>query len=193
MQARPGSLDTRTRVQRGLKRENQIAEALRDQAGLQIVDATPDEDKERKVDRWIESPEGRIAVQIKYREVGTDLLFEVYDKFNGWDDPNNKLGRDMFGDAEQYAVLLSDRKTVIMVPTATAKALIEKMIAEAKKGWTEISHTKTLNYRHNGILCQLKAQSDPADGRSKMVAYIPPVYFWAESQAKVYSVNMPTE
>ena len=191
MQARPGSLDPRTRVRIGQAREKQIAEALRDQAGLPITDATADEDKDRKVDRWLDYPSGRVALQIKYREVGQDLLFEVYDKWFGWDDVNNKLGRDMQGDAEQYAVLLSDRTTVVMVPTAIAKEIIGKMIEQAKQGWTEEGYSKTLDYRPNGIKCQLKAQSDPRDGRQKMVAYIPALYFVALQQAQVYSVALP--
>jgi hypothetical protein len=168
---------------------------LRDQVGLPILDASEFEDKERKVDRWIAYPTGKVALQIKYREVGEDLLFEVYDKWFDWDHPNNKLGRDMYGDAKEYAVLLTDRKTVVMVPTKLAKDTVQKMTAEARKngftvkGWT----SQTLRYFAHGLKLELKVQKDPADGRQKMVAYIPASYFVAEAQAKVYEVALPKQ
>jgi len=193
--ARPGSLDTRTRVRNGRERERQIATALRDQVGLPIQDATEFEDKERKVDRWIAYPTGKVALQIKYREVGEDLLFEVYDKWFGWHDPHNKLGRDMYGDAKEYAVLLADRKTVVMVPTKLAKDTVQKMVDQAfDHGFTVQGYnSSTLRYFAHGLKLELKVQKDPGDGRQKMVAYIPASYFVAEAQAKVYEVALPNQ
>lgn len=190
---RPGSGEREARVRHGKERERQIANALRDQIGLPIKDASDFDDMERKVDRWIAYPNGRIALQIKYREVGEDLLFEVYDRFFGWDDRRNKLGRDMFGDAKEYAVLLPDRKTVVMVPTQLAKDTIAKMIQTARKeGFSARSSvSETLHYFVHGLRLELKVQRDPADGRQKMVAYIPASYFIAEEQAKVYQVALP--
>lgn len=193
MVPRAGSLEARTRVKFGLEREQQIATALKQQYAVPIIEATQQEDKEQKIDRWIDSPHGRIALQIKYREVGEDMLFEVYDKWFGWNDERNKLGRDMQGDAEQYAVLLSDRKTVVMVPTALAKETVINLVEQAKKGWTaeSVQGTKTLKTRFNGIKMELKVQHDPNDARIKMIAYIPALYFVARAQAKVYNVNLP--
>lgn len=193
--ARPGSLDSYTRVRHGRERERQIATALRDQVGLPIQDASEFEDKERKVDRWIAYPTGRVALQIKYREVGEDLLFEVYDKWFDWDHPHNKLGRDMYGDAKEYAVLLSNRKTVVMVPTKLAKDTVAKMVEEARtSGFTVKGYnSSTLRYFAHGLKLELKVQHDPGDGRQKMVAYIPASYFIAEAQAKVYEVALPSQ
>lgn len=188
-------LDPRIRVAHGLERERQIAEALRKQAGLPIVDSTGYEDKDRKVDRWINYPDGRIALQIKYRETGEDLLFEVFDRFNGWDATGNKVGRDMVGDAAEYAVLMQDRSTIVMVPTELAKKVVNTMVDAARThGWTVMGpFGGTFKYFANGVKLELKVQRDPGDGRSKMVAYIPAQYFIAESQAKVYEVRLPKE
>lgn len=193
---RPGANpNARQRVKHGRVRENQIAEALRVQHHLPIKDATEHEDKMRKVDRWIHYPDQPpVALQIKFRETGSDLLFEVYDKFFGWNDPKNKLGRDMFGDAKEYGVLLDDRKTVVMAPTKDAKAIITEMLEYVQQyGWTRDGYTKTLEYKVGRYRLNLKMQRDPADDRVKMVAYIPAGYFIDMAQAKSYQVALPQE
>lgn len=186
-------LENSVRVRHGLNRERQIAEALKLQAGLPIEDATDAEDRERKVDRWIAYKGNRVALQIKYRETGEDLLFEVYDKFFGWSDPRNKIGRDMLGDATEYAVLLQDRKTIVMVPVAVAKSAINIMIEGAQRQWT-VQGTNggaTFRYFANGAKLELKVQRDPRDGRPKMVAYIPAQYFASVAQTHTYKVALP--
>lgn len=185
-----GSQDVNIRLKRGLERERQVADALRIQIGLPIEDASKFQDHERKVDRWIAYPgQKRVALQIKYREVGKDLLFEVFDKWFAWDDQRNKLGRDMFGDAKEYAVLLSDQKTVVMVPTLLAKNVINEMVSLARVNGFTIGNN--FHYFVHGVKLVLKVQKDPADQRQKMVAYIPPDYFVAEQQANVYQVVLP--
>ena len=147
MNYKAGSLDDATRVRYGRTREAQIAYALREQVGLPILAATEYEDKHCKVDRWIAYPNKRVALQIKYREVGEDLLFEVYDTWYDFSHPQNQLGRDMFGDAEQYAVLLSDRETVVIVPTRRAKELLVDMVERAEHcGFNYVTEfSRTLN------------------------------------------------
>lgn len=188
-------LDPRTRVRHGLERERQIAEALKNQTPLMIEDASQFEDKERKIDRWLIRGNQRIALQIKYRETGKDLLFEVYDKWFGWDDQNNKVGRDMIGDAKEYAVLLQDKVTVVIVPTQKAKKLCREMESGARFMGFTTTHDggATLEYIANGCRLNLKVQRDPGDGRQKMVAYIPAEYFLSEKQAEVYRVRLPKE
>ena len=187
-------LDSATRVKQGLNRERQIADALKYQAGLPIEDATGFEDRERKIDRWIAYPGNRVALQIKYRETGADLLFEIYDKFYGWNDPKNKIGRDMIGDATEYAVLLQDRKTVVMVPVAIAKRAIAIMLEGAQQRWTvEHPYGATFRYFAQGVKLELKVQPDPRDGRPKMVAYIPSQYFAVAAQVQTYMVALPNQ
>lgn len=206
--------DPAKRVALGKVREAQIADALRDQHHLDIRNATETQDKFRKIDRWIFQNGKRIPLQIKFRTKGDDLLFEVYDTFRGWEYPDgitltrwengktilqNKIGRDMQGDAQLYAVLLSDGKTIKVVDTSIAKAYIWSMVQHAEEnGWTREGYTKTLivdavpartknkempNYRP----AELKLQHDPGDGRPKMVAYVPPLMF----DGPVYTVSLP--
>lgn len=197
--------DPTKRVALGKIRESQIADALRNQAGLDIRDATEAQDKYRKIDRWIFQGNQRVPLQIKFRTKGDDLLFEVYDTFRGWEYPDgltteafnlqtrqrqlqNKIGRDMQGDATLYAVLLSDGRTIRMVNTDDAKKFIWQMVDTAEtKGWTTDSYTKTLRLPVAGKQAELKLQHDPGDGRPKMVAYLPPQMFGGA----VYTVQLP--
>lgn len=102
----------------------------------------------------------------------------------------------MFGDATEYAVLMQDRKTVVMVPTQLAKDTVAKLCDEARaNGFTFYGQNGGATLRHyaHGCKLELKVQRDPADGRQKMVAYIPADYFVAEAQAKVYEVALPNK
>lgn len=156
--------DPAKRVALGKLRERQIANALRDQANLDIRDATESQDKYRKIDRWIYpnknfNGSNPIPLQIKFRTKGNDLLFEVYDTFLDWNLPDNafgkpgtfnKIGRDMQGDAKMYAVLLANKdwqgkNVIVMVNTDIAKQFIWNMVDIAQnKGWTREGYTKTL-------------------------------------------------
>lgn len=187
-------LESRERVRHGKTREKQIADALKEQAGLNLQDASDSEDKEQKIDRWLISNGKKTAVQIKYRETGDDLLVEVFDKWNGWDNQNNKIGRDMIGDARLYAVLRMDKKTVVLVKTNTLKHIVNDMLQAAKTiGWTVDNgdKNKSLQYSRAGGRCELRVQRDPRDGRAKMVAYIPANVLTFEGQAEVYRINLP--
>lgn len=190
----PGTLETRQRVRNGRRREGQIADALKTQHGLNLVEPSDHEDKIRKVDRWLVEGNTRTAVQIKYRESGDDLLVEVWDKWFGWDDPRNKLGRDVQGDSKLYAVLRVDQKTVVLTSADVLKKIVQEMVDAAKAfGWT-VDHgpsSKTLRYNKAGGRAELKVQTDPYDGRTKMVAYIPANVLIFENQAKTYKVRLP--
>jgi hypothetical protein len=185
-------LDRPIRLGHGIKRESQIADALIE-IGLNLLPASKIDDHEKKIDRWLMYPDGQqVGLQIKYRETGKDLLFEVHDRFFDWGDPNNKIGRDMIGQAEQYLVLLSDQKTAVMIPTEFAKTAIHVLEAGAKVRWT-IKSEKSWNFWHhcNGCRLELKVQFDPCDHRRKMVAYIPPEYFIREDKAKIFNLTLP--
>lgn len=186
-------LEAHVRMKHGKEREGQIANALKQQVGLNIIEASDDDDKARKVDRWLDRNGKQIALQIKYRETGEDLLFEVYDRWFDWDDHRNKVGRDMLGDAQLYAVLKTDKQTVVMVPTDYAKTIIREMIEIVQQhGWTVENHiSKTFRFFQHGHKIELKAQKDPRDGRQKMVAYIPAAVFESEAQLETYKARLP--
>lgn len=69
------SLDDRVRI--GKTVESQILEQIV-AAGMNCVPATKTEDIHHKVDAWWKpDPHTKKGIQIKYRETGDDILFEV--------------------------------------------------------------------------------------------------------------------
>lgn len=191
---RHGADQSQRFINEGRRREGQIADALKAQHGLNLVEPTDSEDRYRKIDRWLVEGDKRTAVQIKYRESGDDLLVEVFDRWHGWDHPRNKTGRDVVGDSKLYAVLRLDRTTVVITSAAILKGIVQEMVKAAQTtGWTvdRGTHSKVLRYFKAGGCCELKVQADPNDGRPKMVAYIPANVLIFEQQAEVYKVKLP--
>jgi len=168
---------TRERVEAGKKVEQAIIAKL-NQIGMNISQPTSSEDLIGKVDAWYTNKAGlKVGIQIKYRESGNDLLFEVFDTFYEFKSPNNKLGRDMIGRAKEYAVLIDNK--IIIVEKQKAIDVINEMLDEARcNGWSQSTgRTKTLFFESNNCELQMKLQDDPADGRKKIVAYIPKDFF----------------
>ncbi len=161
--------DIRTRIKTGREQESLIIQSLR-KAGFNLTPASDHDDMIRKIDCWL----GQTPVQVKYRENGTSILFEVYDTFEDWDSPRNKIGRDMKGVSEIYAVRIGNR--IFVAKTQEIKGIINLMLTVVKQyGWTEVcGMTKTFKFRKNNLEIFLKIQRDPSDGRTKMVAYLPP-------------------
>jgi hypothetical protein len=193
MQIQTRYQDLRTRVNHGKSRERQIAMALRQQAGLVLKEATEDQDKTDKIDRWLVHGGREYALQIKYRETGDDVLFEVFYRWEDWNSPANKPGRDMQGSAELYACLKSDQSTVVIFKIDAAKDIIRQAVDLAQNhGWThETAFSKSFRWNIHGHRVEIKVQKDPSDGRTKMMAYIPSGLFEAAEQAAVYRVSMP--
>ena len=66
------------RVRHGKKIEEKIKEALRTIGKLTIEDPNNNEDLYCKIDAWLVGVNGRVPIQIKYRESDEDILFEIY-------------------------------------------------------------------------------------------------------------------
>jgi len=188
-----GSLEKSDRVRLGRLREGQVAKALTEQCNLCFEDSSHDEDCTNKIDRWLVRDGKRYGVQIKVRESGKDLLFELVDRFYGLDDPRNKAGRDLVqGSAEIYAVLV-DKDTVVMIPTEIAKKIIDEALADVRQhGWTsENISGKMYRWNVHGEKIELKVQKDPRDHRDKLMAFIPVGVFEHQQQLETYKVHLP--
>lgn len=152
--------DINQRVEYGKSIERQIFDSLVG-CGLKLREPSTDEDKYDKIDGWWETPSGEKPIQIKYRDTGDDILFEVMKDYR-----RNIPGRDMIGKAEFYAVL-GRGGSIVMVSVAEAKALIRDMVDEAENGGFD----QRGNFRRGGAM--LRVRPDPRSRQDKLMAYIP--------------------
>jgi hypothetical protein len=153
------------RVAQGKGVEDQIYQHL-SQNGMRLFKPKPEEDMHSKIDAWWSQPDGAAkGIQIKYRDTGDDVLFEV------WKDYKNRIpGRDMVSKAEYYAV--KDRAGQIrLFKTAEAKMIVNMMMKRVEQvGWSERNDFKMVV---PGGFGYLMLRQDPASGVEKVVAYIP--------------------
>lgn len=100
----PGSMNTQdyqSRVFQGRGMEAQVYNRLV-QAGLDVRPASREEDMHDKIDLWIRVRGQEYPAQIKQRQVGDDIIFEVYkDAYDPSQPPN---GRDITSKAKLYVV-----------------------------------------------------------------------------------------
>lgn len=148
------------RVQYGKSIEKQIFDSLV-KCGLKLRSPSRQEDMYDKIDGWWETPNGTKPIQIKYRDTGDDILFEVMKDYR-----LGILGRDMISKAEFYAVLTRAGK-IVLVSVSEAKQLIEKMRSQAEyEGFNNRG-----DYRMGAAILRLRP--DPRTDQEKLMAYIP--------------------
>ncbi len=138
------------RVKEGKKMELRIIDSMK-AAGFMVAPATEQEDKYQKIDGWLDGQ----SLQIKYRETGDDILFEVYKDWT-----KGIEGRDLCGKADLYACINRSGQGVI-VKTAQIKDLIKAALPIVKdKGC----------YKAGGL--DIKLRPDAYHGQLKCVAFI---------------------
>ena len=153
--------DREQRVDYGKSIEKKIFDSLV-KCGLRLEPVTSSEDKYSKIDAYWVTPNGKKAVQIKYRDTGDDIGFEVMLDYYG-----GVVGCDMKGRAEFYAVLNRAGNTIVMVRVAEAKAIINQMVQDAENGGFDDRGTY-----HKGRAV-LMIRPDPRTGIKKLMAYLP--------------------
>ena len=148
------------RVQYGKSIEQQIFQSLI-KCGLKLREPSSKEDMYDKIDGWWTTPQGEVPIQIKYRDTGDDILFEVMKDYE-----KEVPGRDMIGRAVYYAVL-NRTNTIVMVAVAEAKMLIKKA--------RDLADVQGFDNRGNFVWgnVTLRLRPDAATGQTKMMAYIP--------------------
>lgn len=152
------------RITRGREKESAIISALKN-FGADIVPATSrSEDVHDKIDAWWKSKKSDsvYSVQIKFRESGDDIIFEIIRDID-----RNVPGRDMKGDVDLYLVV--DRRNILRV--FQAKELKRK----AADLYRIFQTTKKDHVVGNGW--EYRVQYDRRDGNKKLVAYFEPKVF----------------
>lgn len=146
-----------TRIQYGKSIEKQIFDSLV-ACGMKLRPATGRQDMYEKIDGWWNND----PIQIKYRDTGDDILFEVMKDYD-----QGIPGRDMVGRAKFYAVL-NRAGNILVVSVDEAKRMIQQIVGEAEQdGYDERG-----NYSYGPVT--LRIRPDPQSGQRKLMAYIRP-------------------
>lgn len=155
------------RIQAGKKVELNILNALR-QKGIKIDPPTSHEDMVDKIDGWwIGKSDSRHPVQVKFRQSGDDILFELVK------DLDRKIkGRDIISKSTLY--LISNRSgTTRLFHAKPIKNKSEELVKMIDSDL--IKNPNKTEWSGNGW--QVKIQYDRADGHRKLVAYYSPNMF----------------
>lgn len=159
-EARPSMAgqDFRTRVTQGKQMEAVIIKKLQEK-GLKVRNASRREDMHDKIDLWVSIQNTWRPVQIKQREAGDDIIFEVYkDAYDETAPPN---GRDYLGKAEFY-VAVDTRGQGFVVSTAALKKAADAYLHQFGIQPGE----------YEGAI--FKTTYDRSSGQPKLMAFFPP-------------------
>ena len=119
--------DYNQRVQQGKRIEGKIINALK-QMGYRIDSASAYEDMNEKIDGWwIDKKDNRYPFQIKYRETGDDIIFEIIQ-----DVAKQNMGRDMKSKAVLYIVADTFGRTRMFL-TKPIKEKAEEVLEKIKR------------------------------------------------------------
>jgi hypothetical protein len=159
--------DYETRVEAGRRVENNIINELK-KRGIRIDPPTNSEDVKDKIDGWWIGKNGkRYSVQIKFRETGNDILFEILKDID-----RRIIGRDMGGTAVLYLVSNKFGFTRLYhtkVIKDKAEDILRTVIKDLEKNPTSTEW--------EGLNWQAKVQYDINTHRRKLVSYIDPRAF----------------
>lgn len=159
--------DYTQRIQSGKHLERRILDALRNK-GYRIDSPTAHEDQFDKIDGWwVGTKGGRYPVQVKVRESGDDIIFEIVADFS-----RNIKGRDLVSKASIY--LVSDTHgTTRMYQTDQIKKEAEQILAMVTKS----IQRHEPNRRWEGSGWEAKLTVDRATHALKLMAFFDPNKF----------------
>ena len=151
-------MDYATRVQRGKKMEAEIYRKL-ESIGVKVEPTTREADIKQGIDFYVTYGENRWSAQAKQREVGDDIIFEVYKFWEGPRTPPN--GRDFRGQAQVY-IAVDTKGNGFLVPTSKLKTVA--------KEYVDKFGMESGNYQG----AQFKVTQDRRSGDTKLMAFFPP-------------------
>ena len=158
-------LDYQARVTAGKAVEKEILDVLR-KAGLVIEEPTAEEDMQDKIDGWIVRNGVRVAIQVKYREGGDDVIFELVKDID-----RGIIGRDMESKAQIY-IVMDTTDTIRMFDVAEIKKMAE-LIKPGVLGELARDPSKK-NWGNRDAACNVKITVDGRHGQRKLMAFFNP-------------------
>lgn len=159
-----------TRVAHGRKVEQTIKDHLCSN-GYVITDSTLDEDMYDKIDGYITIDHVVQPLQIKYRETGNDIVFEV-SFINKNDETLQWNGRDMCGKSTIYACLSQNGDQIWLCDTNHIKYHARTMGSRLYDGY-RLHGARSLSTKQG----EIKITIDHASKRTKMIFFAKPTRF----------------
>jgi hypothetical protein len=155
------------RIAAGKVKEKMIVDQLR-KYGVKIDDPTQQEDMYDKIDGWMYDSKGvKNSVQIKFRESGDDIIFEMVKDLD-----KNIPGRDMISKAQLYLVV--DRTGAgKLINTDSVKKKAQELLKVVESD-LEKNPNKT---RWSNVGWEVKITQDRAHGQNKLMGYFNPKMF----------------
>lgn len=164
-----GIEDYNTRITLGKSRELEIIDFLTSK-GMKIELPTAHQDMTEKIDGFfLPKAGGRISFQLKQRESGDDIIFELV---KDWD--RDIEGRDMKSHADLYVVVDRTGKLNI-ISTKEIKAKAKELLAMADANPND----------QQGDNWQLKFVKDLAHGQVKLMCFFKTSMFKAIASYKI--------
>ena len=165
--------DYNTRIAMGKSQELYIIEFLRSK-GYKIDEPTANQDIKDKIDGFIlPKAGGRISFQLKFRETGDDIPFEL---IKDWD--RNIEGRDLISKAQLYIVVNRQGK-VIILKTDDIKNKAKELLAMADANPND----------QQGTGYELKFRADAAHGQVKLMCFLNPALFKIVASHQIPNYN----
>lgn len=151
------------RVALGKAVETKILDVLRRQ-GIKITEPAASEDMHDKIDGWMEWHSKMVPVQVKFRESGDDVLFEIVKDLD-----QGIMGRDMECKALFY--LVKNRDDLIRMFSVTelkekSKAIYDFVLSDMKK------HPEKESWGGSNVTAKIVI--DKAHRNRKLIAYFNP-------------------
>ncbi len=153
-------LDHATRIQMGRKMEAEVAKKLED-LGIKVVHSGREDDMFKGIDFWVTLGDKRLSAQVKQREVGDDIIFEVWKDYDGSSQPN---GRDYNGKAQLYIAVDTKGNGFWVVPSLLKQVTDEYLSKFGMK-----------NGKYKDAF--FKVTKDNRSGNTKLMAFFPPSSF----------------
>ncbi len=153
-------LDHATRLKMGRQMEAAVARKL-EELGIKVVHSGREDDAFKGIDFWVTLNDKRISAQVKQREVGDDIIFEIWKDYDGSSRPN---GRDYNGKAQLYIAVDTKGNGFWVVPSVLKNTADEYLAKYGMKNGT-----------HNGAF--FKVTKDNRTKTTKLMAFFPPSKF----------------
>ncbi len=152
------------RVQMGKVVEKEILDVLR-KHGMVIEEPTAAEDMQDKIDGWLIKDGQRIPIQVKFREGGDDIIFEIVKDID-----RRTIGRDMASKAELYAVM----NTANMIRLFAVAELKKMAVTVRDFILGELGNGSVKTEWGSKTACQVKLTVDKRHGNRKLMAFFNP-------------------